>query len=373
MASITLDRITRHYAGTPRPSVDALDLSIDDGEFLVLVGPSGCGKSTTLRMLAGLEPVDEGRLLMDGRDVTDVKAAQRDVAMVFQSYALYPNMTARQNMSFALENRKVPKDRIRELVAEASRILQLDDLLDRKPAAMSGGQRQRVAMGRAIVRQPQVFCMDEPLSNLDAKLRVSTRAQIAELQRRLGTTTVFVTHDQTEAMTLGDRVCVLHEGTLQQVGTPDELYSRPRNTFVAEFIGSPAITLIDGVPVREGAAVLGAGEQRLPLPEQAGDAGPTVTVGLRPEGWRPVSPETHPAATRITLELVENLGSDQFAYGVPARPVDGVSVRSGRLCVRLPRGHRAAPGDLLAVEPVAAEAHHFHRETGLNLALGPGS
>ena len=367
MATVTFDSMTRHFPGNPEPSVDALDLEIGDGEFLVLVGPSGCGKSTTLRMLAGLEPIDGGRLLMDGRDVTTQPAADRDVAMVFQSYALYPNMTARQNMAFALENRKVPRARIRELVEEASRTLHLEELLDRKPAALSGGQRQRVAMGRAIVRQPQVFCMDEPLSNLDAQLRVSTRAQIADLQRRLGTTTVFVTHDQTEAMTLGDRVCVLHWGRLQQVGTPRDLYDRPRNTFVAEFIGSPAITLVDGVPVREGRAVLGDGPG-IPLPQQSGDPGPTVTVGLRPEGWRPVGPGSHPHALRLTVSLVEDLGSDRFAYGAPEQLPPGVTIRSGRFCVRLPRGHDLAPGEVLAVEPIAEEAYAFDAGTGLNLA-----
>jgi ABC-type sugar transport system ATPase subunit len=367
MASLTFDSMTRHYPGNPEPSVDRLDLEIEDGEFLVLVGPSGCGKSTTLRMLAGLEPIDSGRLLMDGHDVTGQRAADRDVAMVFQSYALYPNMTARQNMAFALENRKVPRARIRELVEEASRILRLDELLDRKPAALSGGQRQRVAMGRAIVRQPQVFCMDEPLSNLDAQLRVSTRAEIADLQRRLGTTTVFVTHDQTEAMTLGDRVCVLHQGRLQQVGSPRDLYDRPRNTFVAEFIGSPAITLVDGVPVREGRAVLGDGPG-IPLPHGGADAGPTVTVGLRPEAWLPVGADSHPHALRLRVSLVEDLGSDRFAYGAPEDVPAGVTIRSGRFCVRLPRGHQVEPGETLAVEPVAEEAHAFHAGTGLNLA-----
>ncbi|MEW1980162.1 ATP-binding cassette domain-containing protein [Citricoccus sp. NPDC079358] len=367
MASITFENLTRQYPGNPHPSVVGLDLEIHDGEFLVLVGPSGCGKSTTLRMLAGLEPIDDGRLLMDGRDVTGQKASQRDVAMVFQSYALYPNMTARQNMAFALQNRKVPRGRITELVEEASRILQLDDLMERRPAAMSGGQRQRVAMGRAIVRQPQVFCMDEPLSNLDAQLRVSTRAQIAELQRRLGTTTVFVTHDQTEAMTLGDRVCVLNAGLLQQVGTPQQLYSKPRNTFVAEFIGTPAITLVEGVPVRDGAAHLGDTGHRIALPAGASDAGPVLTVGLRPEAWRTVSLESHPGALQITVALVEDLGADQFAYGLPARPTEGVTVRGGRVCVRLPRGHRVEPGETLAVEPVIDDAYLFHAETGLNL------
>lgn len=246
MASIVFENVTRKYSPGARPAVDKLNLEIADGEFLVLVGPSGCGKSTSLRMLAGLEPIDEGRLLIDGKDATELRPQDRDIAMVFQSYALYPNMTVRDNMGFALKNQKVAKAEIEKRVAEASRILQLDPYLDRKPAALSGGQRQRVAMGRAIVREPSVFCMDEPLSNLDAKLRVSTRAEISGLQRRMGVTTVYVTHDQVEAMTMGDRVAVLLLGVLQQVDTPQNLYDYPANAFVASFIGSPSMNLIEG-------------------------------------------------------------------------------------------------------------------------------
>ncbi len=239
MATVTFDKATRVYPGADKPSVDKLDLHVEDGEFLVLVGPSGCGKSTSLRMLAGLEDVNEGRILIGDRDVTNMQPKDRDIAMVFQNYALYPHMTVADNMGFALKIAGEPKDKIRARVEEAAKILDLTEYLDRKPKALSGGQRQRVAMGRAIVREPQVFLMDEPLSNLDAKLRVQTRTQIAQLQRRLGVTTVYVTHDQVEAMTMGDRVAVLKDGLLQQVDTPRRMYDHPDNVFVAGFIGSP--------------------------------------------------------------------------------------------------------------------------------------
>ena len=243
MASVSFEQATRRYPGTDRPALDRLDLAVGDGEFVVLVGPSGCGKTTSLRMVAGLETVDSGRIRIGDRDVTNVDPKDRDVAMVFQNYALYPHMTVAQNMGFALKIAKTPKAEIRERVLAAAKLLDLQPYLDRKPKDLSGGQRQRVAMGRAIVRRPQVFLMDEPLSNLDAKLRVQTRNQIAALQRRLGTTTVYVTHDQVEAMTMGDRVAVLRDGVLQQCATPRELYRNPDNVFVAGFIGSPAMNL----------------------------------------------------------------------------------------------------------------------------------
>src|SRR6187399_2471275 len=238
MATVTFDKASRIYPGTERPAVDALDLHIEDGEFLVLVGPSGCGKSTSLRMLAGLEDVNAGRILIGDRDVTDVQPKDRDIAMVFQNYALYPHMSVADNMGFALKIAGTPKAEIRQRVEEAAKILDLTQYLDRKPKALSGGQRQRVAMGRAIVRQPQVFLMDEPLSNLDAKLRVQMRAEITRLQEQLGATTIFVTHDQVEAMTMGDRIVVMRKGLLQQQGPPELLYDEPANLFVAEFIGS---------------------------------------------------------------------------------------------------------------------------------------
>ena len=238
MATVTFDNVTRIYPGNDKPSVDKVNLEIRDGEFLVLVGPSGCGKSTTLRMLAGLEEVNSGRILIGDRDVTTVPPKERDIAMVFQNYALYPHMTVRDNMGFALKMAKMDKAEIATRVESAALSLGLTDLLDRLPKALSGGQRQRVAMGRAIVRRPKVFLMDEPLSNLDAKLRVQTRTQIAALQRELGVTTMYVTHDQTEALTMGDRIAVIKDGVLQQVGTPREMYETPANEFVAGFIGS---------------------------------------------------------------------------------------------------------------------------------------
>src|SRR3954462_11079694 len=249
MATVTYDHAERLYPGAERPAEDDFNLEIADGKLLVLVGPSGCGKSTSLRMLAGLEEVTSGSIRIGDRDVTNLPPKERDIAMVFQNYALYPHMSVAENMAFSLKMAKVPKEERQERVKEAAKLLDLSEYLERKPKALSGGQRQRVAMGRAIVRQPQVFCMAEPLSNLDAKLRVSTRTQIAALQQRLGVTTVYVTHDQVEAMTMGDRVAVMKDGILQQVDTPLALYDHPVNLFVAGFIGSPAMNLLEGKPV----------------------------------------------------------------------------------------------------------------------------
>ena len=361
MASVTFEAASRVFPSSDRPAVDALDLEIEDGEFVVVVGPSGCGKSTSLRMLAGLEPVDSGRVLIDGVDVSGRRARDRDVAMVFQSYALYPNMTARENMAFALKNLGVERDEIATRVAEAARILQLEDLLDRRPAKMSGGQRQRVAMGRAIVRNPEVFCMDEPLSNLDAKLRVSTRGEIAALQRRLGTTTVYVTHDQTEAMTMGDRVVVLDEGRLQQVGAPTELYEQPANTFVAGFIGSPSINLLDSVPVREGWAVV-TPSLEVPLPSSAGGSVPErVTVGIRPEGVEPVGAGTAGHRDRLTVRVarVERTGSEIFAFVDPVDLGPGVTLRSEHLVVRLDKRQDVKEGRELVLRAHVGELMVF--------------
>src|SRR5918992_2744083 len=312
MAAVTFDKATRIYPGSTKPAVDALDLEVADGEFLVLVGPSGCGKSTSLRMLAGLEDIDQGSIHIGGRDVTRVPPKDRDIAMVFQNYALYPHMTVAENMGFALKIAGKPKSEIQQRVQEAAKILDLEDYLERRPKALSGGQRQRVAMGRAIVRQPQVFCMDEPLSNLDAKLRVSTRTQIASLQRRLNITTVYVTHDQVEAMTMGDRVAVLKDGLLQQVATPRAMYDKPANVFVAGFIGSPAMNLLQ-VELDGDTLHFGGAETHIPRSaiEEVGSTR-SVTVGVRPEDMEPV-----PAGAGLATEVdvVEELGADAYVYG----------------------------------------------------------
>ena len=309
MATVTFDKATRVYPGADKPSVDKLDLHVEDGEFLVLVGPSGCGKSTSLRMLAGLEDVNEGRILIGDRDVTNMQPKDRDIAMVFQNYALYPHMTVADNMGFALKIAGEPKDKIRTRVEEAAKILDLTEYLDRKPKALSGGQRQRVAMGRAIVREPQVFLMDEPLSNLDAKLRVQTRTQIAQLQRRLGVTTVYVTHDQVEAMTMGDRVAVLKDGLLQQVDTPRRMYDHPDNVFVAGFIGSPAMNLLQLQTVDGGVKF---GDATVPVPRSAlGEASADkITVGVRPEDL-----ELSDTGIAVEVDVVEELGADAYIYG----------------------------------------------------------
>ena len=311
MASVTYDHITCQYPGAERPSVTDLDLDIADGEFLVLVGPSGCGKSTTLRMLAGLEEVTDGRIFIGDRDVTDVPARDRDIAMVFQNYALYPHMTVAENMGFALKIAKVNAAERRRRVEEAAAVLDLTPYLDRKPKALSGGQRQRVAMGRAIVRSPQVFLMDEPLSNLDAKLRVQTRTQIAALTRRLGVTTVYVTHDQVEAMTMGDRVAVLKDGHLVQVDTPRNLYDHPNSEFVAGFIGSPAMNLFR-VPGEGDHLTLGSMKLSLTRDQCQAITGDSVTVGIRSEDLLPAS-DGH--GLPIAVEMVEELGADAYVYG----------------------------------------------------------
>ncbi len=361
MAAITYDSATLVYPGAERPSVNALDLDIADGEFLVLVGPSGCGKSTSLRMLAGLEAVTEGRILIGEKDVTHLAPKERDIAMVFQNYALYPHMTVADNMGFALKISGMNKAEIRKRVEEAAKILDLSQYLDRKPKALSGGQRQRVAMGRAIVRNPQAFLMDEPLSNLDAKLRVQTRTEIAALQRRLGVTTVYVTHDQVEAMTMGDRVCVLKDGDLMQVDTPRNLYDRPDNVFVAGFIGSPAMNLIDVDLDADGAHL---GGRVLPLPREtmaalAAENATTATIGFRPESVKLVGEgEGYP----YEVVVVEELGSDAYAYGT----LHTSRSSAGDKLVTIRVNARQVPmkGETIYLDIPAEEAHVFSTSDG---------
>ncbi|WP_446217228.1 ABC transporter ATP-binding protein [Micromonospora sp. IBHARD004] len=363
MATVTYAKASRIYPGTERPAVNQLDLQIGDGEFLVLVGPSGCGKSTSLRMLAGLEDVDDGAIYIDDRDVTHLPPKARDIAMVFQNYALYPHMTVYENMAFALKLRKTSKSEIDRRVKEAAALLQLEEYLNRKPKALSGGQRQRVAMGRAIVREPQVFLMDEPLSNLDAKLRVQTRTQIASLQAKLGITTVYVTHDQVEAMTMGHRVAVMLDGVLQQVDTPRALYDTPANVFVAGFIGSPAMN-IKTVPLTEQGAAFA--EMHIPLTREQVEAARAeggdgkVTVGFRPEDCDMVSPTE--GGMPVVVELVEDLGSDANVYGHAA--LEG---HNERFVVRTDRRHMPNMGDTVFVKPRAGQSHVFHAATGTRI------
>jgi multiple sugar transport system ATP-binding protein len=337
MAVVRYQEATRIYPGTKSPAVDKLDLTIEDGEFLVLVGPSGSGKSTALRMLAGLEACDEGAIWIGDRDVTLVQPKDRDVAMVFQSYALYPHMTVAQNIGFPLKQQKVPRDERQRQVMEAARILDLVDYLDRKPKQLSGGQRQRVAMGRAIVRHPQVFLMDEPLSNLDAKLRVQTRAELADLQARLGVTTVYVTHDQVEAMTMGHRVAILDYGVMQQVDEPNTLYRWPANLFVAGFIGSPAMNLLH--TTHDGSSVA-FGSARIPVDAavaaQLGSLGTSeVTLGIRPQGLAPGSD-----GVPSEVMVVEELGSETFVFVELEHQGSTVRIR-----VRVDADYRIARGD----------------------------
>ncbi|MGJ9404556.1 ABC transporter ATP-binding protein [Arthrobacter sp. KK5.5] len=358
MASVTFDNATRLYPGTQKPAVDKLNLEIQDGEFLVLVGPSGCGKSTSLRMLAGLEDVNAGRILIGDRDVTDVPPKDRDIAMVFQNYALYPHMSVADNMGFALKIAGVDKEERARRVLEAAKLLDLQDYLDRKPKALSGGQRQRVAMGRAIVRSPQVFLMDEPLSNLDAKLRVQTRTQIASLTRRLGVTTVYVTHDQVEAMTMGDRVAVLKDGLLQQVDTPRNLYDTPANVFVAGFIGSPAMNLLE-LPTVEGGIQFGDAIYPVDAGILASANGKTATVGVRPEDLE-VAPNGE--GLPVEADVVEELGADAYVYGHAT--LDG---KEHTMVVRVDGRKPPFKGETIYVRPRPGHVHLFDVRTGLRL------
>ncbi len=353
MAEVRFEQATKLYAGTDAPAVDALDLGISDGELMVLVGPSGSGKSTALRMLAGLEEVDAGAVFIGEDDVTDIPAKDRDVAMVFQNYALYPYLDVAANLAFPLKMARVKATERERRVREIAELLELTQFLARKPAQLSGGQRQRVAMGRAIIREPAVFLMDEPLSNLDAMLRVQMRAEIASLQSRLGVTTVFVTHDQVEAMTLGHRVAVLRDGRLQQCDTPRRLYDHPANVFVAGFIGSPAMNLCR-LPVVEGRAELGGRELAMPV---GVNGSREVVVGLRPE-----SLELADDGLAGRVEVVEELGADAYAFCVAQLPGG-----EARLVARADARHPPVSGDRVTLRPRLDEAHLFDPESGARL------
>ena len=387
MAEIVLDKLTKQYAdGTT--AVHEADFTIGDGEFFILVGPSGCGKSTLLNMIVGLQDISSGELSVGGKVVNDLDPKDRNMAMVFQSYAIYPHMTVRQNMEFPLKIKKMPKDEIAKRVADASKTLELDELLDRKPANLSGGQRQRVAMGRAIVREPAAFLMDEPLSNLDAKLRVQMRTAIAKLQQRLGTTTVYVTHDQTEALTLGDRVAVMRKGHVQQVGTPKELYNEPANLFVAGFIGSPAMNLLP--------AHMEGDDLHLPMvsfsvPESMkqrlrGRGSDRLVAGIRPEHFEDASlvseeAKGHGATFTAKIDVIEWMGSELYAY-FTVDPGEGreelaemaedlgtvdFANEGAQVVARLDANSEAAEGQELELWLDMDRVHLFDAKDGLNL------
>jgi multiple sugar transport system ATP-binding protein len=356
MATVTFDHMVKRYSGDVL-AVNDLNLEITDGEFLVLVGPSGCGKTTALRCVAGLEEISDGRLLIGDRVVNDVPPKDRNIAMVFQSYALYPHMSVYDNLAFGLKLRKTPKDEIKKRVDEAAAVLGLEKLLDRKPKALSGGQRQRVALGRAIVREPQVFLMDEPLSNLDAKLRVETRANIARLHQRLGTTTVYVTHDQVEAMTMGDRIAVMRDGILQQVGTPQELYDHPANVFVAGFIGSPAMnfataTVSDGTLTVGGMTLGASGTVSDMIKNRA--TGSTVLLGFRPEHLDLVETGAASLSLPAKVDVVEYLGNEELIHAV---------VESHEIVALVPSERRVQEGQTIDLTVPADKLHVFDPES----------
>lgn len=362
MAGVTLKNIRKVY--DKFEAVKGINLEINDGEFVVLVGPSGCGKSTTLRMIAGLEDITEGSLYIGDKLVNNVAPKDRDIAMVFQNYALYPHMNVRENMAFGLKLKKFSKAEIEKRINEASKILGLDQLLDRKPGQLSGGQRQRVALGRAIVREPQVFLMDEPLSNLDAKLRVQMRTEISKLRQRLGVTVVYVTHDQTEAMTMGDRIVIMKDGVIQQVGTPDQVYHYPENLFVAGFIGSPAMNFIKGKIVKEGEKVYFVAEPKLKVEltkEQGnmvlknGYENKGIIMGVRPEYFTSDKDVTNNNALDAVLDVVENMGSEYYIYFS--------NVCNQEIIAKLKMDHSPRSGDKLQVGMYIEKVHFFDPET----------
>jgi multiple sugar transport system ATP-binding protein len=361
MATVTFDHVFKRYGDVV--AVSDLNLEIGDGEFMVLVGPSGCGKTTSLRMIAGLEEITDGSLRIGERVVNDVAPKDRDIAMVFQSYALYPHMTVRDNLAFGLKLRKVAKSEIDKRINEAAGILQLEKLLDRKPKELSGGQRQRVALGRAIVREPAVFLMDEPLSNLDAKLRVQTRAEIARLHQRLGTTMVYVTHDQVEAMTMGQRIAVMSEGLLQQVGTPQQLYDSPINRFVAGFIGSPSMNFLEVTVASKGIDTLSEGGFTFPLPANYRDAlsrltGDRVVVGFRPEHLELGDFAGTTASIRGQADVVEYLGNEELLH---------VTSEGHEVVAIVDSSHRVHPGDIVELKLPTDKVYMFDPESGTSL------
>jgi multiple sugar transport system ATP-binding protein len=390
VADIVLDHVTKRFAdGTT--AVDDANLHIADGEFVILVGPSGCGKSTCLNMMAGLEDVTEGEIRIGGRVVNQLAPKDRDIAMVFQSYALYPHMTVRENMAFGLKLAHLDRAEIGRKVDRAAELLELNGLLDRRPANLSGGQRQRVAMGRAIVRSPQAFLMDEPLSNLDAKLRVQMRTTVARLQNQLGTTTVYVTHDQTEAMTLGDRVAVMRAGVIQQVGTPEELYERPRNLFVAGFIGSPAMNFLPGT-LEDGHLHTALGDVALPTEVQAkvqrAGGGPDLILGIRPEHFEDAALVNGRRAEGLTfsavVDVLESLGADKYAYfrlrgpRATAQELEELAADAGandapggtdQVVARLDPASRAREGQRLQLWFDPGKLHLFNPGNGAHLTL----
>ena len=381
MATVSLENVNKVYENGFH-AVKDFNLQIADGEFMVLVGPSGCGKTTALRMVAGLEDITSGILRIGGKEANDESPKERDIAMVFQNYALYPHMTVAENIGFALKLRHTPKDQLKAKVDEAADILGLTDWLDRKPGQLSGGQRQRVAMGRAIVREPSVFLMDEPLSNLDAKLRVQMRAEVARIQRRMGVSTIYVTHDQVEAMTMGDRVTVMRDGTVQQVATPQTLYDNPDNVFVAAFIGSPAQNLYDAV-VGEGARSVKLGSQEVLLPEAVAlkrpalrsYVGKDVVVGMRPEHLRAASPDITGPKLVGDVDLVEALGSELVVhFTIDAHRViaegaldkdEAAAMQSGEGVARVEAKTPVKPGDKMTFSVDVEDMQFFDTQTGL--------
>jgi len=358
MATVSIDNVRKSFGSTE--VLKGISIDIEDGELLVILGPSGCGKSTLLRLVAGLEQISSGEIRIGGKRVNDLEPMQRDIAMVFQNYALYPHMKVYDNMAYGLRNQRRPKDEIDRRVKEAARILGLEDFLDRKPRQLSGGQRQRVAMGRAIVREPRVFLFDEPLSNLDAKLRVQMRHEIRELQKRLKTTGVYVTHDQVEAMTLGDRLMILNHGEVEQIGTPLEVYNRPASTFVASFIGAPAMNLLEAGLDGDGAAVR-LGRQLLPLESPVRDQGERpILLGMRPEHMVPAEAAGEADDQfAITIAWVEQLGADTIAHG---RLDDGQA-----LSIRLPGNTPVGEDSNFKVGIAPKNLHLFDKETGRRL------